>query len=78
MEKTKFNFVTKVENTPFNIVENDEGKAFMAIGNRIVTEAKESKEELLKMIETKPWDLIVNVTCAIMDIRKEVDNESKH
>lgn len=76
MEKAKFNYVTKIENTPFTIVENDEGKAFIAIGNRIVTEAKEGKDELLEMVEKKPWNFIINVMCAVMDIRKEVNNEA--
>lgn len=74
METTKFNYVTKVENTPFTIVENDENKAFLAIGNRIITEAKEGKEELFEMVEKKPWNLIINVMCAVMDIKMEMDN----
>lgn len=74
MEKTKFNYVTRIENTPFSIVENEEGKAFIAIGNRIVTDGN-NKEELMEMVEKKPWNFLVNVVCAVMDIKKEVEDD---
>ncbi len=69
----KFNFVERIENTPFSIVENEEGKCFISMGSQIITEAHESREELLKMIESKSWNFMVNVICATFNIMKQIE-----
>lgn len=75
----KFNFVERIENTPFSIIENEEGKCFISMGSQIITEAHESREELLKMIESKSWNFMVNVICATYNIMKQIEkNEVKN
>ena len=73
----KFSFVERIDNTPFSIVENEEGKCFISMGSQVITEAHENREELLKMIESKSWNFLVNVICATFNIMKQIDkNES--
>lgn len=69
----KFNFVERIENTPFNIIENEEGKCFISMGNQIITEKHENRDELLKMIESKSWNFMVNVICATFNIMKQIE-----
>lgn len=69
----KFNFVERIENTPFSIVENEEGKCFISMGSQVITEAHENRDELLKMIESKTWNFIVNVICATFNIMKQIE-----
>lgn len=54
-----------LEGTPFAYVQTEEGKEFLAMGNKRVTDYK-TKEELLKMVENKDWDLILNAVVVIV------------
>lgn len=60
-EKEKLFKVHEAKNTPFNILEIEK-KFKITIGNEIVSPDYETIEEAKKVIETKPWWLIVATT----------------
>lgn len=59
----------------FNIVEHN--KEFMiAVGNSIIDPQKfGSLKAATNYIDSKPWKLIVNTTCFIMDKSNEIKNK---
>ncbi len=71
--KTEYSFVTRVENTPFSIIQDYEGKFAITIANNVVSELKETKEECMKLIENRDWELITNTICAMSHIIKTVE-----
>jgi len=59
-----------IEDTPFAYVRTEEGKEFLAMGNKRVTEYK-TKDELMCMIGGRDWNLILNAVVVILaDIQK--------
>lgn len=59
-----------INNTPFVYVRTDEGKEFLAMGNKRITDYN-TKEELIRMVNEKDWDLILNTVIVIMSEIKE-------
>lgn len=60
-ENKKLFKVHEVENTPFNVLEQNE-QYQIVIGNEIISKTYKTLEETLKIIKQKPWWLIVATT----------------
>ncbi len=71
--KTDYSFVTRIENTPFSIIQDFEGKYAITIANNIVSKPKETQEDCMKLIENRDWELISNTICALVHIVQKVD-----
>lgn len=57
----------------FTIVERN-GNFNIAVGNKIITKKTFiSIEDAENYIDSKPWELIVNATCCIYDLSKEIN-----
>lgn len=70
---TEYSMVTRVENTPFSIIQDFEGKYAITIANNIVSKPQEHIEDCMNLIEKRDWELISNTICALMHIIKKVD-----
>jgi hypothetical protein len=59
-----------VPNSPFTLIKFEEKGWYITIAQNRLSEAYENKEEAIKYIEQKPWELIIKVILAIngMDI----------
>lgn len=76
----KFGLTPKIDVTEQNKVEQCEpfftlisrnGVTQIAVGNYIVSKLQfASTDEAKEYIQSKPWELLVNATCAIYDISK--------
>ena len=68
--------VTRVEQYQiFNLVVSDKVK--IAIGNYLIHQNEfETVEDAKNYIDSKPWELIVNTTCCIYDISKNVEQSN--
>ncbi len=74
-----YSIVTSVENTPFTIIQDHDGKFAITIANNIVSKPQESQEDCMKLIENRDWKLISNTICALVHIIQKVDEyESKN
>lgn len=71
--KTEYSFVTRVENTPFSIVQTFDGKFAITIGNNVVSKPLETQEECLHLIEVRDWELFINSICAVFTIMTSID-----
>ena len=71
--KTEYSFVTRVENTPFSIVQTFGGKFAITIGNNVVSKPLDSQEECLHLIEVRDWELFINSICAVFTIMTSID-----
>ncbi len=71
--KTEYSFVTRVENTPFSIVQTFDNKFAITIGNNVVSKPLESQEECLHLIEVRDWELFINSICAVFTIMTSID-----
>lgn len=71
--KTEYSFVTRVENTPFSIIQDFDGKFAITIGNNIVSKPFETQEECMHLIEVRDWELITNSVCALFNIIKSTE-----
>lgn len=77
MEKTEKLFeINEVEGTPFAILRDELGYCVL-LGKYQVTEKKETKEETLKLLEEKDWNLILSVAVAQMKIMEELKKEEE-
>lgn len=72
--KTEYSFVTRVENTPFSIVQTFDDKFAITIGNNVVSKPLKSQEECLHLIEIRDWELFINSICAVFTIITGVKN----
>lgn len=70
---TQYSIVTSVENTPFSIIQDFDGKYAITIANNIVSKPFETQEECMHLIEVRDWELITNSICAMVHIIKKVD-----
>lgn len=60
----------------FQIVKNNKNYNIGCANRLVVEENFRSKAEAKAFIDSKPWKLIVNVTCLIHDLTKEkIDNK---
>ncbi len=71
--KTEYSFVTRVENTPFSIVQTFDGKFAITIGNNVVSKPLDTQEECLHLIEVRDWELFINSICAVFTIMTSID-----
>lgn len=71
--KTNYSFVTRVENTPFSIVQTFDEKYAITIGNNVVSKPLESKEECMHLIEVRDWELFINSICAVFTIMTSIE-----
>lgn len=77
--KIEFKSANKVEGTPFTLINDDNGKFMLAVGNQVVTEQKETQEECLELIEKRDWNLITSTAAAISHLINEFkENEAKN
>ncbi len=77
--KLNYTIVTSVENTPFTIIQDHEDKYAITIANNVVSKPQESKEDCIKLIENRDWELLTNSICALVHIVQNVDEyESKN
>lgn len=71
--ENQYSFVTRVENTPFSIVQTFENKFAITIGNNVVSKPMESQEECMHLIEVRDWELFINSICAVFTIMTSID-----
>lgn len=79
--KTDYSFVTRVDNTPFSIVQTFDGKFAITIGNNVVSKPLDSQDECMHLIEVRDWELFINSICAVFTIMTSIDkleNNSEH
>ena len=69
-KKSNSEIVTQLE--MFQIIEQ-EGEVITALGRTIVGKY-ETKEEAVKAIEVAPWDLIIAVIVAMIEMKPDIDN----
>lgn len=60
--------MVEIEDTPFQIVGNEEKGYFVAFGKYRVGEVVETKEEALKYFNIKSWNIFINTITACIDI----------
>lgn len=65
--KKESQIVDVIDDSPFRIVKMDE-RYRATIGNYLVTDGWESKEALIKYINSKPWNLIITATRIWIDM----------
>ena len=66
-----------VQHELFNIIKGPQGY-FLAVQNKIVSSKTfKSVEEAKKYINSKPWELLVNVSCICFDIMNENKEQNK-
>lgn len=58
----------QVGDTPFQIVGSEEDGYFLAIGRLRITEGGETKEELLRKLEVRDWELIINMILGFAEV----------
>lgn len=75
--ETNYSIVSKVENTPFTIIQNFDGKYAITIANNIVSKPQEHIEDCMNMIEKRDWELLANSICALFHIIQKVDEYEK-
>lgn len=61
----------------FTIIEKGKNFFIGCCGTIATREVFESKEAAIKYIESKPWDLLVNVVCLIYDKTKDLELNKK-
>ncbi len=71
--ENQYSIVTSVENTPFSIIQNFDGKFAITIANNIVSKPLNSQEECMHLIEVRDWELLTNSICAMVHIIQKVD-----
>lgn len=71
--ENQYSIVTRVENTPFSIIQDFDGKFAITIANNIVSKPLDSQEECLHLIEVRDWELLTNSICAMVHIVQKVD-----
>ncbi len=71
--KTEYSFVTRVENTPFSIIQDFDGKYAITIANNIVSKPQEHIEDCMNLIEKRDWELFINSICAVFTIMTSID-----
>ena len=69
-KKSNSEIVTQVE--MFQIIEHEK-EVITALGRTIVGKY-ETKEEAVKAIEVAPWDLIIAVIVAMIEMKPDIDN----
>lgn len=62
----------RIEETPFTLVTIEDKGSFIAIGEKRVSDFKESKEELIELINGKSWELIVATIGVINGMYNEI------
>ena len=65
-----------IEGTPFHCKGNDTDGYVATMSNYIVTEPKETIEELEDYVRSKPWELIVTLINIVMNIRETILKEA--
>lgn len=71
--ETQYSIVTRVENTPFSIIQDFDGKFAITIANNIVSKPLDTQEECMHLIEVRDWELLTNSICAMVHIIQKVD-----
>lgn len=62
--KDGYSNVERIENTPFVLAIN-QGKVWIALGNRAVSEGFNTAEEAMTWMKTHQWFLTINTICTI-------------
>tara|TARA_E500000331_G_scaffold127130_1_gene124711 strand:+ start:789 stop:1091 length:303 start_codon:yes stop_codon:yes gene_type:complete len=62
-----------IENTPFTVITVDE-KSFGSMGDYRITEPKDSVDEVMKELDQKSWNRIIQVCMILMDMNNK-DNK---
>ncbi len=77
--KIEFKSANKVEGTPFTLINDDNGKFMLAVGNQVVTQPKENEQECLELIEKRDWNLIGSTAAAMAYLtRKFEEHEAEN
>jgi hypothetical protein len=66
--------VEKIEGTPFHVV-SDENGHIVAIGKYRLSEILENKEDAIELIDSKNWNLIMNLIALITNF--EINEKNK-
>lgn len=67
--KEKFLTATKIENTPFRTVGNEDQGYCLTLGMFRITETKKTPEEAEQILSEQPWNILLNV----IDVCRQID-----
>lgn len=67
---TNYSVIEEMKNAPFSMVEGERGW-FAVMGKYRLTEGERTKDELVDYIESKPYEIIMRVTYAMLQELKE-------
>jgi hypothetical protein len=65
----------RIANTPFVAIKTDEGGWFLTMGKYRVSEEYETEEEVIKLVKTKDWELLMNIMTVVTESLGELRNE---
>jgi len=68
----------RVENTPFTIIGDDDGEAFITMGNYRLTEGGKTHRQLERIIKDKNWDFITGVIAVMVETTVKIVNNNKN
>lgn len=76
----------EIEGTPFTVIGNEIVGYFLALGKYRITEHQKTKNDAIRLLETRKWDIIINLMTAtarivldeaVDEIRKNIIEISK-
>ena len=67
----------RIENSPFAIIKRNE-KWSITMGNYIVIDNLNTKQEALNKIRKKDWDIIITATAIYQEILKEIQKKQEN
>lgn len=69
--------IERLENSPFTLIKRD-GKWIAALGMHVVVkEPKNTKEEVIEYLDSKPWEVIMTIYVAMKKIDEQTEEFNK-
>lgn len=77
--KIEFKSAKMIDGTPFTLINDENGKFMLSVGNQVVTKPKETEQECFELIEKRDWNLITATAVAIRYLLNEFgEHENKN
>lgn len=64
-----------IDNTPFYLKGSDDEGFQAVLGNHIITPTFNTEKELTAFINEKPYELLINISCAVYDQLKRLGHD---
>lgn len=75
--KIEFKSANKIDGTPFTLINNEDGKFMLAVGNQVVTQPKETEQECIELIEKRDWNLIGSTAAAMAYLTRKFEEHER-